>query len=51
MPQKMRVSNSSEIWIQFKNKSEINRSQEMLLKCYLINKFTDIGLHIFEFVS
>uniref|UniRef100_UPI00345E7418 IS5 family transposase n=1 Tax=Wolbachia pipientis TaxID=955 RepID=UPI00345E7418 len=35
----------------FKNKSEINRSQEMLLKCYLINKFTDIGMPIFKFVS
>nr|WP_108784575.1 transposase [Wolbachia endosymbiont of Bemisia tabaci] len=35
----------------FKNKSEINRSQEMLLKCYLINKFTDIGMPTFEFFS
>ncbi|WP_375603607.1 IS5 family transposase [Wolbachia endosymbiont of Anurida maritima] len=35
----------------FKNKSKINRSQEMILKCYLINKFTDIGMPIFEFAS
>ncbi|MDX5462474.1 MAG: transposase, partial [Wolbachia endosymbiont of Tetragnatha montana] len=25
----------------FRNKSEINRERELLLKCYLLNKFTD----------
>ncbi|TNK94493.1 hypothetical protein OUY_01245 [Wolbachia endosymbiont of Leptopilina clavipes] len=35
----------------FKNKSEVNRSQEVLLKCYLINNFTDIGMPIFKFAS
>lgn len=27
-----------------KNKSEINREKELLIKCYLLNKFTDIGM-------
>lgn len=35
----------------FKNKSEINREKELLLKCYLLNKFTDIGMPTFEIVA
>ncbi|WP_374698227.1 hypothetical protein [Wolbachia endosymbiont (group B) of Limnophora tigrina] len=32
----------------FKNKSEINREKELLIKCYLMNKFTAIGMPKFE---
>ncbi|WCR53551.1 MAG: hypothetical protein PG981_000573 [Wolbachia endosymbiont of Ctenocephalides orientis wCori] len=32
----------------FRNKSEINREKELLLKCYLLNKFTEIGIAKFE---
>ncbi|WP_168464285.1 IS5 family transposase [Wolbachia endosymbiont of Ctenocephalides felis wCfeT] len=35
----------------FRNKSEINREKEMLLKCYLLNKFTEIGMAKFEIAS
>ncbi|WP_250294955.1 hypothetical protein [Wolbachia endosymbiont of Oedothorax gibbosus] len=28
----------------FRNKSEVNREKELRLKCYLLNKFTDIGM-------
>ncbi|CQD06741.1 MULTISPECIES: transposase [unclassified Wolbachia] len=35
----------------FRNKSEINREKELLLKCYLLNKFTDFGMAKFEIVT
>nr|WP_250295252.1 transposase [Wolbachia endosymbiont of Oedothorax gibbosus] len=35
----------------FRNKSEINREKELLIKCYLLNKFTDIGMAKFEIVT
>ncbi|AWW50855.1 IS5 family transposase [Wolbachia endosymbiont of Folsomia candida] len=35
----------------FRNKSEVNREKELLLKCYLLNKFTDIGMATFEMVA
>ncbi len=35
----------------FRNKSEINRERELLLKCYLLNKFTEIGMAKFEIAS
>ncbi|MDE5061929.1 transposase [Wolbachia endosymbiont of Drosophila tsacasi] len=31
-----------------KNKSEMNREKELLIKCYLINRFTEIGMPKFE---
>ncbi|NUX01746.1 transposase, partial [Wolbachia endosymbiont of Madathamugadia hiepei] len=34
-----------------RNKSEINREKELLIKCYLLNKFTDIGMAKFEMVT
>lgn len=34
-----------------KNKSEINREKELLIKCYLLNKFTDIGMAKFELAT
>lgn len=34
-----------------KNKSEINREKELLIKCYLLNKFTDIGMAKFELAA
>lgn len=34
----------------FKNKSEINREKELSIKCYLMNKFTKIGIAKFEMV-
>ncbi|QUI60898.1 hypothetical protein JKF54_01950 [Wolbachia endosymbiont of Spodoptera picta] len=35
----------------FRNRSEVNREKELLIKCYLLNKFTDIGMAKFEVVS
>ncbi|MGL9762521.1 MAG: IS5 family transposase, partial [Wolbachia sp.] len=35
----------------FRNKSEMNRERELLLKCYLLNKFTEIGMAKFEIAS
>ncbi|AWW50884.1 IS5 family transposase [Wolbachia endosymbiont of Folsomia candida] len=35
----------------FRKKSEVNREKELLLKCYLLNKFTDIGMAKFEIAS
>ncbi|MFJ5388816.1 transposase, partial [Wolbachia endosymbiont of Drosophila bicornuta] len=35
----------------FRNKSETNREKELLVKCYLLNKFTDIGMAKFEIAS
>ncbi|WP_374698443.1 transposase [Wolbachia endosymbiont (group B) of Limnophora tigrina] len=35
----------------FKNKSETNREKELLIKCYLMNKFTAIGVPKFEIVA
>ncbi|WP_353289161.1 transposase [Wolbachia endosymbiont (group A) of Pogonocherus hispidulus] len=35
----------------FRNKSEINREKELLIKCYLLNKFTDIGMAKFEIIT
>ncbi len=35
----------------FRNKSETNREKELLVKCYLLNKFTDIGMAKFEIVT
>lgn len=35
----------------FKNKSEVNREKEILIKCYLLNKFTEIGMPTFEMVT
>nr|WP_237349953.1 transposase [Wolbachia endosymbiont of Cylisticus convexus] len=35
----------------FRNKSEINRERELLLKCYLINRFTETGMAKFEIAS
>ncbi|WP_341818291.1 transposase [Wolbachia endosymbiont (group B) of Ennomos erosarius] len=35
----------------FKNKSETNREKELLIKCYLMNKFTAIGMPKFEIVA
>ncbi|BET36963.1 hypothetical protein wNi1_09200 [Wolbachia pipientis] len=35
----------------FRNKSEINREKELLLKCYLLNKFTEIGMAKFDIAS
>ncbi|MFT0820323.1 transposase, partial [Wolbachia endosymbiont of Nasonia vitripennis] len=35
----------------FRSKSEINREKELLLKCYLLNKFTEIGMAKFEIAS
>nr|WP_264338766.1 transposase [Wolbachia endosymbiont (group A) of Cheilosia soror] len=35
----------------FRNKSEINRGKELLLKCYLLNQFTDIGMAKFEMAT
>ncbi|WP_265043491.1 hypothetical protein [Wolbachia endosymbiont (group A) of Scambus nigricans] len=29
----------------------INREKELLIKCYLLNKFTDIGMAKFETVT
>ncbi|RDD34191.1 IS5 family transposase [Wolbachia endosymbiont of Cylisticus convexus] len=34
-----------------KNKSEINREKELLIKCYLMNKFTEFGMAEFEIVT
>ncbi|MDR2978776.1 MAG: hypothetical protein LBU56_05310 [Rickettsiales bacterium] len=34
-----------------RNKSEINREKELLIKCYLLNRFTDIGMAKFEMVT
>ncbi|WP_341810566.1 transposase [Wolbachia endosymbiont (group A) of Campoletis raptor] len=35
----------------FRSKSEINREKELLLKCYLLNKFIEIGMAKFEIAS
>ncbi|WP_265034538.1 MULTISPECIES: transposase [unclassified Wolbachia] len=35
----------------FRNKSEVNREKELLIKCYLLNKFTDIGMAKFEIIT
>nr|WP_265037100.1 hypothetical protein [Wolbachia endosymbiont (group A) of Anomoia purmunda] len=35
----------------FRNKSEINQEKELLIKCYLLNKFTDIGMAKFEIIT
>nr|WP_265036446.1 transposase [Wolbachia endosymbiont (group A) of Anomoia purmunda] len=35
----------------FRNKSEINRGKELLLKCYLLNKFIEIGVPKFEMAT
>ncbi|WP_341818699.1 transposase [Wolbachia endosymbiont (group B) of Ennomos erosarius] len=35
----------------FRNKSEVNREKELLIKCYLLNKFTDIGMDKFEIIT
>ncbi len=35
----------------FRNKSEINREKELLLKCYLLNKFIEIGVPKFEMAT
>uniref|UniRef100_UPI0038921D03 transposase n=1 Tax=Wolbachia endosymbiont of Trichogramma kaykai TaxID=444066 RepID=UPI0038921D03 len=34
-----------------KNKSEVNHEKELLIKCYLLNIFTDIGMAKFEIAS
>ncbi|MCM1002219.1 hypothetical protein DM84_03145 [Wolbachia pipientis] len=34
-----------------RNKSEISRGKELLVKCYLLNKFTDIGMAKFEMAT
>lgn len=34
-----------------KNKSEVNREKELLIKCYLLNKFTDIGMAKFKLAA
>jgi len=33
------------------NKSEVNREKELLIKCYLLNTFTDIGMAKFEIAT
>lgn len=35
----------------FRNKSEVNREKELLIKCYLLNRFTDIGMAKFEMTT
>ncbi|RDD33651.1 Transposase DDE domain protein [Wolbachia endosymbiont of Cylisticus convexus] len=35
----------------FRNKSEVNREKELLIKCYLLNKFIEIGVAKFEIAS
>ncbi|WP_353277480.1 IS5 family transposase [Wolbachia endosymbiont (group A) of Agelastica alni] len=35
----------------FRNKSEVNRGKELLIKCYLLNQFTDIGMAKFEMAT
>nr|WP_265037239.1 transposase [Wolbachia endosymbiont (group A) of Anomoia purmunda] len=35
----------------FRNKSEVNREKELLIKCYLLNQFTDIGMAKFEIAT
>lgn len=35
----------------FRNISKVNREKELLITCYLVNKFTDIGMAKFEVVS
>ncbi|KLT23161.1 transposase, IS5 family [Wolbachia endosymbiont of Armadillidium vulgare str. wVulC] len=35
----------------FRNKSEVNREKELLIKCYLLNKFTGIGMAKFEIIT
>lgn len=35
----------------FRNKSEVNREKELLIKCYLLNKFADIGMTKFEIIA
>ncbi|EAL58287.1 transposase, IS5 family, truncation [Wolbachia endosymbiont of Drosophila ananassae] len=32
-------------------KRAINREKELLIKCYLLNKFTDIGMAKFEMAT
>ncbi len=34
-----------------KNKSEMNREKELLIKCHLMNRFTEIGMPKFEMAA